>query len=71
MKVGTPIEVRSRFDGSWTGGFVLEAEERDENGRIVGRRVQRLSDGMVLPMVFEVRDVRRAEDRRDTWWHSE
>lgn len=69
MKVGTKVEVRSRFDGSWSGGFALETEERDESGRIVGRKVRRLSDGMVLPAVFDVSDVRRAEDRKHTWWH--
>lgn len=71
MKVGTRVEVRSRFDGSWTGGFLLETEERDERGRIVGRRVRRASDGMVLPTVFDVGDVRREEDRKSTWWYKE
>lgn len=71
MKLGVEVEVRSRFDGSWSGGFALESEERDEHGKIVGRKVRRLSDGMVLPMVFDVRDVRTAEDRRYTWWHSD
>lgn len=69
MKVGTKVEVRSRFDGQWSSGFVLESEERDESGRIVGRKVRRLSDDMVLPVIFDVKDVRRAEDRKNTWWH--
>lgn len=70
MKIGTKVEVRSRFDGSWSGGFSLESEERDEDGKLSGRKVRRLSDGMVLPMVFDVRDVRQAEDRRHIWWHN-
>lgn len=70
MKAGTRVEVRSRFDGSWSGGFVLESEERDGTGRIVGRKVRRASDSMLLPTVFAVDDVRREEDRRAIWWHS-
>ena len=64
------MEVRNRFDGSWSTGFVLEEEARDDSGRAVWRRVRRASDGMVIPAEFRPTDVRRERDRaRSTWWY--
>jgi hypothetical protein len=68
MKPGTRVLVRSSFDGSWASGFVLESEERDETGKIIGRRVRRLSDGMVLPKLFPPEDVRREKRDDFPWW---
>ena len=69
MKPGTRVEVRNRFDGAWSGGFALEDEGTDEEGRILWRRVKRASDGMVLPEQFKPVDVRREHHgRRSTWW---
>ena len=70
MNEGTRVEVRNRFDGSWSTGFLLEQEETDESGRPQWRRVRRQSDGMVLPEQFRPADVRRVRDRaRSTWWY--
>ena len=46
MPIGMPIEVMTNFNGSWAGGF--EIAEPDPEGY----RVRRVSDGVVLPMVF-------------------
>ncbi len=70
MKKGVRVRVRSAFDGSWVGGFVLEEEVRDENGKIIGRKVRRLSDGMVLPKLFPPEDVRRERTDDFPWWMS-
>jgi hypothetical protein len=59
---GTPIEVRNRFDGRWTRGFVVD-EVVDG-----GYRIRRLSDEQLLPSVFTSDEVRR-EHRRGTWWY--
>ena len=61
LKPGTPVEVRSRFDSSWTNGFEI-AELADW-----GYRLRRISDGEVLPYEFDPDDVRR-EKRREMWW---
>jgi hypothetical protein len=59
---GTRVEVRSRFDHSWTRGF--EVVEHTENGY----RIRRLSDGMVLPTEFSDDDIRPEKGRHGTWW---
>jgi hypothetical protein len=46
------IEVRSRFDGRWVGGFEIAATDDD---RFLLRR---RSDGAVLPVPFPADDIR-------------
>lgn len=62
MRPGTPVEVRSTFDGAWVGGFEVVAT--DEGGAL---RLRRMSDGEELPEPFAPDDVRRVR-RRQTWW---
>jgi hypothetical protein len=62
LAVGTKVDVRNRFDGSWAPGFVVTGV--DDEGRY---RITRQSDGDVLPSTFDRDDVRR-ERRRQTWW---
>jgi hypothetical protein len=51
IAVDSEVEVRSRFDGRWCRGFAVAAVvER-------GYRLRRLSDGTVLPAVFDERDL--------------
>lgn len=52
LTTGTPVDVRTRYVGSWSQGF--------EVAEIVGDayRVRRLSDGTVLPAEFSFDDVR-------------
>ena len=59
---GTKVEVRNRFDGSWSKGFAVAATEPG------GYELRRLSDGEVLPLVFGGEVVRRERRRSDTWW---
>jgi hypothetical protein len=50
---GTPVQVRDRFEFAFRSGFeVSEATD-------AGYRLRRRSDGVVLPVEFAVRDVRR------------
>lgn len=48
---GDPIEVQNRFDGTWCGGFEI-AEVLGSPPRW-SYRIRRLSDGELLPRVFE------------------
>jgi hypothetical protein len=59
--IGTKVEVRTRFDGSWSRGFEIAEVEDD------GYRVKRMTDGAVLPSVFGDHEVRR--ERRTTSWN--
>jgi hypothetical protein len=55
MDTQHPVEVRNRYDRRWAEGFRV-VEERPS-----GVRLQRLSDGAVLPGEFPTEDVREAE----------
>ncbi len=60
-EVGTRVEVRTSFDGSWSRGFtVLGTDGRNY-------RLRRSSDGTELPTTFAPEDV-RAEEKRSMWW---
>jgi hypothetical protein len=63
IPVGTRVEVRSRFIGTWSRGFEV-ADHRDGNYAI-----KRLSDGSVLPDDFDPSDVRPERRRHDFWWY--
>lgn len=58
--MGTRVEVRSGFDGSWQRGFVVEDVTAD------GYVLRRDSDGSILPEL--PRDRVRRERKRETWW---
>ena len=62
LRSGTPVDVRSRFVGDWSRGFEVAERVADE-----GYRVRRLSDGTVLPDVFDENDVRPQRRRHDPW----
>ncbi len=61
LAVGTKVEVRTGFDGSWSPGF-----EVDE---VIDRsyRLRRRSDGQLLPEVLPSDAVRR-ERKTSMWW---
>jgi hypothetical protein len=61
LRVGSRVEVRNRFDGSWSPGFEVSALVDD------GYRIRRRSDGSELPAEFDADDVRR-ERRTSMWW---
>ncbi len=63
LSTGTPVDVRSRFVGSWSRGFEVAECVADQ-----GYRVRRLSDGTVLPDVFEEHDIRPQRGRREPWF---
>ena len=54
MQLHVPVEVRNRYDGRWGEGFLIVEE------RPTGCRLQRLSDGAVLPEDFPRDQVRVA-----------
>ncbi len=62
LEVGNHVEVRNRFDGRWSHGFVV-AEVTDR-----GYRLRRSGEQEVLPAVFRPDQVRR-EHRRGQWWY--
>jgi hypothetical protein len=55
IPVKARVEVRSRFDGRWCGGFEV-AEHLPDMGE-PQYRLRRLTDGTVLPAVFIHRDL--------------
>jgi len=52
LRPGARVEVRNRFDGSWSAGFAVEFATG------AGCQVRRLSDGSLLPLVFPHHEVR-------------
>lgn len=62
LAIGTPVEVRRRFDYSWARGFEI-AEVVD-----TGYRLKRKSDGSILPADFVFEDVRAERRRQGMWW---
>ena len=65
VRTGTRVEVRTRFESSWTRGFEI-ADRAEHDGR-AHYKVRRRSDGSILPVTFTDDDVRE-ERRRQTWW---
>lgn len=61
LAVGTKVDVRRRFDGSWTAGF--EVAEALPNAY----RLRRVSDGTVLPSEFGLEDVREGRGPAVPW----
>jgi hypothetical protein len=55
LSVGTRVEVRDRFCAAWNSGFEVVAATRH------WCRVRRLSDSYVLPVDFDVIDLRPVE----------
>jgi len=63
LATGTRVDVRNRFEGSWSHGF----EVADHKGG--GYHIRRLSDGSVLPDVFDDDDVRPERRKQGMWWY--
>ena len=49
---GCPVEVRTRFDGRWVGGFRVVAQEA------TGFLIARSRDGSTLPDLFSPAELR-------------
>jgi hypothetical protein len=64
MQTGDPVEVKTRFQGSWSCGFTVAALRGADHDRFFLRRN---SDGVVLPEAFSDREVRPARRRPDTF----
>jgi len=54
--VGVPVDVRSRFEGNWCGGFEI-AEVLADLDRVLSYRIRRVSDGETLPGTFPAEDI--------------
>lgn len=63
LEAGTRVDVRDRFQGRWTHGFVVAEANEDTY------RLRRLSDDSILPGYFAHDSVRRERGRRGTWWY--
>ena len=63
LETGTRVEVRSRVEAGWARGF--EIHEHVDGGY----RLRRLSDGEVLPLVFDEDDVRPEKKKQGLWWY--
>jgi hypothetical protein len=65
LPAGERVEVRNRFDGSWSTGFevaeALPPPQRDAPGAY---RVRRVADHAVLNATFTPDDLRREPQRR-------
>ncbi len=65
LPAGARVEVRNRFDGSWSTGFeVAEALPPPKGGAPGGYRVRRVTDDAVLNAPFRPDDLRREPARR-------
>ena len=54
---GTAVEVRNHYSMGWAHGFEIAAVEP------LGCRLRRLSDGYILPTLFDLSALRQARDR--------
>ncbi len=52
LEVGMRVDVRNRFDNTWTSGFEIEALG------VENCQVRRSSDGTLLPVWFSAEDIR-------------
>lgn len=76
---GTRVEVRSRFDRSWSRGFeIVEAIDHPDPAVLVegtphdsevAYRLRRRSDGRVLPLLFADHDLRPQKRGGGMWWY--
>jgi len=62
LEHGTRVEVRQRFDGRWSHGFLVE--NANEEGYILRRE----HDGKLLPERIPSGDVRHERRKRNMWW---
>lgn len=60
LPVGSKVEVRTGFDGSWAGGFEVAGHDGDEY------LLRRRSDDVQLPAAVAASQVRR--ERKSMWW---
>lgn len=56
LVAGAAVQVRTRFDGAWAGGFAVD-EVVDGAPGAQRYRLRRLVDGAVLPVLFSADDV--------------
>lgn len=62
LEYGTKVEVRQRFDGKWSRGFLVERGNAD------GYVVRREHDDVLLPETFSLDDVRAERRKHKVWW---
>jgi hypothetical protein len=70
IQPGSSVDVRSRFDGSWSRGFAVAevVGGGDGPGEAVPRyRLRRQSDGALLPRLFAPNEVTLTQRNRSGW----
>jgi hypothetical protein len=65
VRLGTHVEVHTRFEDRWSRGFEVTEVVHTRGGDRF--RLRRRSDGSELPVLFDPEDLRE-ERRRSTWW---
>jgi hypothetical protein len=63
LEIGSHVEVRDRYQGTWSRGFEISAIEEN------GYRIKRISDGAILPGIFSTDEVRPSRRRQGMWWY--
>jgi hypothetical protein len=63
LKIGLHVEVRDRYQGTWSRGFEISAIEDN------GYRIKRISDGAILPGTFSTEEIRPSRRHQGLWWY--
>ena len=62
LGVGSAVDVRNRFVGTWSDGFEVAEHVND------GYLIRRSSDGAILPDVLGQNEVRPDRHKHGMWW---
>ncbi|MCL4449508.1 MAG: hypothetical protein M1483_05130 [Actinobacteria bacterium] len=63
LTVGSKVDVRNHYLGSWTRGF--EIADITDNGYTI----RRISDKSILPGEFTADDIRPTVHKQGLWWY--
>jgi hypothetical protein len=64
IEPGTRVDVRSRYVGTWSRGFVVAEHVQGD-----GYRVRRVSDGSILPEPLSSDEIRPERRKQSFWWY--
>ncbi len=61
LKVGDKVEIKNKFDGDWSGGYVISKIDGDHY------YVTRSSEEVEIPYYFTQDHIRKSK-KRSMWW---